>query len=69
MNIVTPKYPDIEVNITECNGIALAIVARTCRIMKRLGVPRHAIRQYRNESFAGTHDELVATASRWVVTT
>lgn len=60
------KYPDIEVQLTDTDGNAFAIMGAVTRALKRHGVPVEEITAYEEESTSGDYDNLLQTAMRWV---
>lgn len=61
-----PYLPDVAVQLTGRDGNAGVIMGAVTSAMRRAGVPTVAIDQYRRSSIAGTYDQLVQTAMRWV---
>ena len=64
-----PKYPNIEVPLSQTDGNALAIVGRVTRYLKKAGVPDSEIAQYRAESLGGDYNNLLRVAMEWVEVT
>ena len=61
-----PKYPEITVELVGQDGNAFAIMGRVAQALRRNGVSREEIDQYRKESMSGDYDNLLRTAMRWV---
>lgn len=60
------KYPDIEVQLSEEDGNAGAVMGTVSRALRRGGVSPEEIRLYREESMAGDYDNLLRVAMAWV---
>lgn len=61
-----PKYPDINVQLTGEDGNGFAIVSRVMTAMRRAGVPKDKIDEFRREATSGNYDHLLATCMKWV---
>jgi hypothetical protein len=62
----TPKYPDIDVQLSGNDGNAFAIMGSVSKALRRAGVSAEEIEQYREESMSGDYDNLLRTAMKWV---
>lgn len=62
----TPKYPDIEVQLSGHDGNAFAIMGAVSKAMRRAGVPKKEVDAYLTESQSGDYDHLLQTAMRTV---
>ena len=62
----TTKYPNISVQLSGNDGNAFSIMGNVARELRRNGVSREEIDQYRKESMSGDYDHLLQTAMRWV---
>ncbi len=60
------KHPEVTVQLSNEDGNALAIVARTSRAMKTAGVSEEEIDEYRKEALSGAYDNVLTTTMRWV---
>jgi hypothetical protein len=60
------KYPEIEVQLTGNDGNAFAIIGKVSQALRRSGVPKEEIDQYRKESMSGDYNHLLQTAMQWV---
>jgi len=60
------KYPDVEVQLSETDGNAFAILGRVQRALRQADVPSDEIDQFRKEATAGDYDHLLQTCMRWV---
>ena len=63
---MTPRYPNIRVQLVGEDGNAFAIIGRVIRAMRRAGVEQAQIDAFRAEAMAGDYDHLLATSMRWV---
>jgi hypothetical protein len=61
-----PKYPEIVVPLVGRDGNAGAIMGRVAEALRKHGVPREEIDQYRMESMSGDYENLLQTCMRWV---
>ncbi len=64
--MVTPKYPEIQVELVGQDGNAFAIMAAVSKALRRAGVAAQEIDAYRAESMSGDYDHLLQTAMRSV---
>ena len=62
----TPKYPEIEVQLTGESENAFFIMGRVRAALRRAGVSSEEQEAYINEAAGGTFKELLATTMRWV---
>lgn len=60
------KYPEVQVQLTDVDGNAFAIMGAVAKALRRHGVPAEEIEQYRKESMSGDYDNLLVTAMEWV---
>ena len=60
------KYPDIEVELSEQDGNAFAILGRVTKALRRADVPSDEIAAFQKEATAGDYDHLLQTCMRWV---
>lgn len=63
---MTPKYPNITVNLDNVDGNAFSIMGHVTRAMKKHGVSSDEIDKYRKESMSGDYDNLLQTIGKWV---
>jgi len=60
-----PKYPNIEVNLTNEDGNAFVILAR-CRVAaKKAGLTKEEIETFTNEAEKDDYDHLLQVCQRW----
>jgi hypothetical protein len=60
------KYPEIEVQLTEQDGNAFAIMGAVSRELRKAGVSKNEINEYTTQSMSGDYDNLLRTAMEWV---
>ncbi len=60
------KYPDVEVELLGEDGNAFFIVGRVAKALKKAGVDREEIEEFRAEAMSGDYDHLLQTAMAWV---
>lgn len=63
---MTPKYPEITVTLSDQDGNAALIIARTSKAMRRGGISQDEIKRYREEATSGDYDHLLQTTMAWV---
>ena len=63
---MTPKYPDIEVQLVGGDSNAFVILGTVTRALHRAGVDRAEQEAFIDEATAGDYDHLLATAMAWV---
>lgn len=61
-----PKFPQINVQLSDTDGNAHAIVGRTTRALRRAGVSEAEVNEFRDEALSGDYDNVIQTAMRWV---
>ena len=62
----TPKYPQIEVQLSGEDGNAYSIMGHVSGALRRAGVPKEERDAYLAESTAGGYDNLLCVAMAWV---
>ena len=60
------KYPDIQVQLTNEDGNAFAIIGRVQRALEKGGVDKVDIDLFRKEATAGNYDHVLVTCMKWV---
>ena len=65
MNLLTPKYPEINVPMVGEDGNAFAILGRVKRIMRRADLPDSEWEAFHAEATSGNYDNLLVTVMRW----
>lgn len=63
---ITPKYPDVHVQLGGGDGNAYAVLAAVERGLKKAGVDQSERTAFFDEATSGDYDNLLATAIRWV---
>lgn len=61
-----PKYPTIEVNLSEGSGNAFAIIAAVRKALRRANVPAEEIEAFTEAAKSGDYDNVIRTAMAWV---
>lgn len=61
-----PKYPHVRVRLTGKDGNAFAILARVGDAMRKGGVSRAEISNYRKEATSGDYNNLLRVTMQWV---
>jgi hypothetical protein len=62
---VMSKYA-IEVQLTDNDGNAFAIMGQVSRALRNAGATPDEIKQYQSESMSGDYDNLLRVAMEWV---
>ena len=63
-----PKYPNILVNLSDCDGNAFSILGRVRKAMRRADIPETEIEQFSVEAMSGNYDHLLQTVMKTVET-
>jgi hypothetical protein len=63
---MTPKYPDITVQLTNEDGNAFAVLGRVNRALRQAGISPAERDAFVQEATAGDYDALLQTVMRWV---
>jgi hypothetical protein len=63
---MTPRYPDIRVQLTGEDGNAFFILGKVAKALRRSGIETEEIDQFLTEAKSGDYDHLLATCMRWV---
>jgi hypothetical protein len=61
----SPKYPDIEIQLTGEDGNAFSIMGRVRRAMYRSGLGDTEWGDYHAEATSGSYDHLLMTTMKW----
>jgi len=61
-----PKYPNINVKLTNIDGNAFGILGAVRKALRRAGVPPEAIEVFTKEATSGDYDNLLQTVMQWV---
>ncbi|AWV23373.1 hypothetical protein RADP37_05332 [Roseomonas mucosa] len=62
---MSPKYPNITVQLTGRDSNAFMILASCRRAAKEAGLSQQEIDAFYQEATSGDHDHLIQTAMRW----
>jgi hypothetical protein len=60
------KYPRVEVTLSGSDGNAFAVMGKVSEALRRAGVPREEIDQYKAEAMSGDYDNLLQVTMQWV---
>ena len=61
-----PKFPNVEVQLSDEDGNAFMVISRVRVALKRAGVPKEQIEDYSAEAMSGDYENVIATTMRWV---
>lgn len=61
-----PKHPSVRVRLTGQDGNAFAILARVSNAMRKAGVTREEISEYRKQATSGDYNNLLQVTMQWV---
>jgi hypothetical protein len=64
--VETPKYPNIEVQLSGRDGNAFAIMGRIIQALKRNGVSKEEQDAFQKEATSGDYDNLLQVCNKWV---
>jgi hypothetical protein len=62
----TAKYPNIRVNLSDCDGNAFMILGAVGKALRRAKVPQAEIDAFYAEAQAGDYDNLLRVCMAWV---
>jgi hypothetical protein len=60
------KYPNIGVNLMGVDGNAFSLIGSVSDALRRGGVSRDIISEFRQEATSGDYDNVLATIGKWV---
>lgn len=60
------KYPEVEVQLTDEDGNAFAIIGKVMKAMRRAKIREGEIVKYRDQATSGDYDHLLKTTTEWV---
>lgn len=66
---MSPKYPEIEVQLTDVDSNAFAILGRVNTALKEAGIDGEERKAFFTEAISGNYDHLLQTAKEWVTVT
>ena len=61
-----PKFPEIEVQLSDEDGNAFSIIGRIRKAMRNGGVPDEDVQAFQDEATSGDYDHVLQTAFRTV---
>jgi len=62
---MTPKYPDVHVQLTGKDGNAFMILGLCQRAAKKAGLSEEIINSFREEAMSGDYNHLLQTCTAW----
>ena len=62
----SPKYPNVEVQLSGEDGNAFFIIGRTADALERGGVSADEVQKYKDEARSRDYAHVIATTSDWV---
>lgn len=62
---MTPRYPEVVVQLSGEDGNAFAILGRCQRAAKQAKLDSHLIAQFREEAMCADYGHLIATCQAW----
>lgn len=62
---MSPKFPDIEVELSEQDGNAFSIIGRVSRALRKAGHEKEAA-DFREEAMGGDYDNVLQSAMKYV---
>ena len=62
---MTPKYPDVNVQLVGQDGNAFVVLGLCARAAKRAGLSDEEIDAFMTEARSGDYDHLLATCIKW----
>jgi len=65
-DVMSCKYPEIEVELVGQAGNAFAILGAVNKAMRRAGVTQVEIDEFMTEATSGDYDNLLQTCMKWV---
>lgn len=66
MKPMTPKYPNVRVQLVGLDGNAFAILGRVCKALREAKVPSEEISLYMKQATGGSYDKLLQTTISYV---
>lgn len=63
---MTPKFPQVEVQLTGADGNAHNIIGMVRRAMRKAGIATADIDDFTTTATSGDYDNVIATAMRYV---
>ena len=66
MNVITPKYPHVHVQLSGEDGNAFSILARVEKAMRKAQIPKPEIQLFMSTATNGDYDHLLHTVMQYV---
>jgi hypothetical protein len=66
---MTPKHPDITVQLTGTDGNAFAVLGKVRQALRQAGISTEEQQPFLQEATTGDYDALLRTIMRWVEVT
>ena len=63
------KYPGIEVQLSDTDGNAFAVIGAGSKALRRGGVSKEERAEFSAEAMSGNYDQVLQTVMAWVSTT
>ncbi len=60
------KYPNVEVQLTGCDGNAFYIIGKVMRALQKAKVSQEEINQFKTEAMSVDYDNVLVTCMKWV---
>jgi hypothetical protein len=61
-----PRYPEIEVKLTDEDGNALHLIGLVVEALRRNQVDREFVEKFKKEALSGDYDNVLRTCMAWV---
>lgn len=61
-----PRYPDITVELLGFDSNAYSIIGKTAQALRRAGVSKDEINEYKKKATSGDYDDLLNVTENWV---
>ena len=66
MHDTRPKYPHVEVQLSDRDGNAFSIIGRVRLALRRAGVDADEVEAFSQEAMSGDYDHVIQTCMKWV---
>ena len=63
---MSPKYPNVNVELIGQDGNAFGILGSVSKAMRRAGIPSNEIDAFQSEATTGDYNHLLQTVMKWV---
>ena len=61
---MTPKYPEIKLKLTGCDGNAFAVMARGRTALRKAKLSEDVVKEFTTEATSGDYDHLLQTCMK-----